>query len=128
MPDNTNALERAMELAEKYAARHHDFRRHACYETDHDRQVFRAALESHLRSILAENEALRKDAERYRTLRHSLSNEPGCSHTDMPKVSVPFSLCATYMPIGLDRALDVIIAERALQRMADDAHNMGLEY
>jgi len=56
-------------------------------------------------------EQAKQDAERYRALRHSLSNEDGCSTLEMPEISVPFSSHEqTYTPEGLDKAVDDAIA------------------
>lgn len=57
-------------------------------------------------ALRAEVEALRKDAERYRAIRYSLSGLPGCSHTAMPAISVPMCYGLTYTPDGLDDAVD----------------------
>lgn len=57
-----------------------------------------------------ELEALRRDAARYRALRHSLSGCDGCSHTQMPRISVPLRDDMTYTPDGLDAAIDAVIA------------------
>lgn len=55
---------------------------------------------------------LTRDAERYRTLRHSLSGQARCSHTRMPRVGTPWNYQITYTPEGLDKVLDEIIEGR----------------
>jgi hypothetical protein len=72
-----------------------------------------AAIEA-LASLIPPAEEAR-DAVRYRCLRHSLSGQAGCSHTRMPRIENPFYIkgAVTYLPHGLDQALDTIINERA---------------
>jgi hypothetical protein len=73
-----------------------------------------AAVEAEvLRRQAADTESLRADAARYRRLRHSLSGESGCSHTQMPRISAPFPYPpgeVTYTTQGLDETLDRIMA------------------
>lgn len=61
-------------------------------------------------ALRAEVEALRKDAERYRALRHSLSGEPGSTSADMPCICAPMALGITYTPDWLDLAIDSAMA------------------
>jgi hypothetical protein len=69
-------------------------------------------LEARRDKLRVEVEALKKDAERYRTLRHSLSGKPGSSHTEMPQIHSPFHLEITYTPDGLDAAIDAAMAAK----------------
>lgn len=55
-------------------------------------------------------DGLRVDAERYRALRHSLSGQQHCSHTEMPCISDPISPFVTYTPDGLDAAIDAALS------------------
>ncbi len=57
-------------------------------------------------AIIAERAELKRDAERYRALRHSLSGQKQCSNTEMPCISDPISPFITYTPDGLDAAID----------------------
>ncbi len=61
------------------------------------------------------------NAERYRTLRHSLSNEASCSHTLMPHITDPVNSMLTYTPEGLDKVLDEISAQLAARQPSTDA-------
>jgi hypothetical protein len=57
-------------------------------------------------ALIAECAELKRDAERYRALRHSLSGQKQCSNTEMPCISDPISPFITYTPDGLDAAID----------------------
>lgn len=69
-------------------------------------RYFRAANPAVIRALLAERAELKRDAERYRALRHSLSGQKQCSNTEMPCISDPISPFITYTPDGLDAAID----------------------
>jgi len=68
-------------------------------------------LAREIRTLRAENAELRKDAGRYRALRHSLSGKARCSHTQMPCVSDPISPFRTYTPDGFDAAIDSVMEQ-----------------
>lgn len=70
------------------------------------------ALTAELRRLRAENAELAKDAGRYRAIRHSLSRQQRCSHTEMPCISDPISPFVTYTPEGLDTAIDTAMAAK----------------
>lgn len=72
----------------------------------------RCRAESAIEALASQAESEARDAARWRTLRHSLSGEAGCSHTKMPSITDPFNSMLTYLPHSLDQTLDAIIAER----------------
>lgn len=78
-----------------------------CRELESERDVAMMGVGT----MRTEIEALRKDAERYRTLRHSLSGEPGSTSTDMPCICAPMALGITYTPDGLDLAIDAAMRD-----------------
>jgi hypothetical protein len=82
-----------------------------------------APAQAALDELRREVEALRADAERYRTLRNSLSHEAGCSHMAMPRITDPRNSMLTYTPGGLDCALDMIRAERDTARAQSSSNS-----
>jgi len=56
-------LKELMQIADTYAVRLYDFRKHACYETEHDMLLFRGALEDKMRQAIATYAARLKQAE-----------------------------------------------------------------